>query len=74
MLTSFQLQVLWAERQHVLNRNKRDGMPLDPKFNDQWYLVSTITLFIIYIYLLGCSLDIFIPINFLNILVYFFTA
>lgn len=33
-------QVVWAARQHVLNRNKRDGMPLDPKFKDQWYLIN----------------------------------
>ena len=33
---------MWAERQHVLNRNKRDGVPTDPKFQDQWYLVRKI--------------------------------
>ncbi|XP_028414543.1 PC3-like endoprotease variant B [Dendronephthya gigantea] len=33
-------EVLWAERQHVLNRNKRDGVPSDPKFQDQWYLFN----------------------------------
>lgn len=36
------LQVLWAEQQLVKARKKRDihTEPSDPKFAQQWYLVS----------------------------------
>ena len=33
-------QVVWAEHQHILVRTRKDGIPSDPKFRDQWYLVS----------------------------------
>ncbi|XP_057306500.1 PC3-like endoprotease variant B [Hydractinia symbiolongicarpus] len=31
-------KVLWAEQQHLLDRRRKDGMPSDPKFLEQWYL------------------------------------
>lgn len=36
------LQVTWAEQQVAKRRKKRDVYvePFDPKFRDQWYLVS----------------------------------
>ncbi|XP_074626751.1 PC3-like endoprotease variant B [Acropora palmata] len=33
-------EVVWAEHQHVLERTRKDGIPLDPKFKDQWYLLN----------------------------------
>lgn len=41
----FLIQVSWAEQQVAKRRKKRDvyTVPTDPKFNDQWYLVSMLT-------------------------------
>ncbi|XP_002160973.1 PC3-like endoprotease variant B isoform X1 [Hydra vulgaris] len=32
--------VLWAEQQHLLDRRRKDGIPTDPKFKEQWYLLN----------------------------------
>ncbi|KAJ7394411.1 hypothetical protein OS493_000220 [Desmophyllum pertusum] len=33
-------EVVWAEHQHILVRTRKDGIPADPKFRDQWYLLN----------------------------------
>lgn len=33
--------ILWAEQQHLIDRRRKDGVPSDPKFPEQWYLLNT---------------------------------
>ena len=37
----FLFKVKWAEQQKIIHRYKRDGLPIDPKFDQMWYLVSS---------------------------------
>jgi len=32
--------IVWAEQQHLLDRRRKDGIPNDPKFKEQWYLFN----------------------------------
>jgi len=33
--------IVWAEQQHLLDRRRKDGIPTDPKFKEQWYLYNS---------------------------------